>query len=94
MPADLPAKMLRRIPEKFLSSKLDDELILIQGDSGAFFSLKDVGLEIWQIIERPSSLSEISRELIEDYDVTQQECEAAVREFADDLVAAGLAEFV
>lgn len=90
---DRLARSLRRVPEKFLSSKVDDELILIQGDSGAFFSLKDVGLDIWDQIETPKALNDVARDLSDGYEVDPLECQAAVLKFADDLVRAGLAEY-
>lgn len=90
---DRLSQSLRRVPEKFLSSKVDDELILIQGDSGAFYSLKDVGLDIWDQIETPKQLHDVARDLSNSYEVDHDECQAAVLKFADDLVRAGLAEY-
>lgn len=90
--ADL-SQRLCPVPEKFLSSKIDDELILIQGDSGAFYSLTDIGLEIWEQMDAETTLAEITFRLTQRYDVEQSECSAAVAQFAYDLVQAGLAEY-
>lgn len=90
---DKLSRSLQRVPEKSLSSQVDDELILIQGDSGAFYSLKSVGLDIWEQIEAPKALNEIARDLNDSYEVDPLECQAAVLKFADDLVRAGLAEY-
>ena len=67
---------------------------MIHGDSGAFYSLTNVGLEIWEKIEEPKRLADVVRDLTESYDVEPEECEVAVHSFANELVRVGLAEYI
>ena len=82
---------LTKLPDKFLASEVDGELILIHGDSGQFFSIDNVGFEIWNLIDRKMSLEEMTDALLEQYDVPASECDQAVRRFAEELVDAGFA---
>lgn len=92
MPPVIPA--LRKRPDKFLSSEVDGEVILIHGDSGQFFALADVGLAVWQLLDRGQDLGAICRELDRRYEIEPAECRRAVEQFAGQLVDAGFAEFV
>lgn len=84
---------LTKLPDKFLASEVDGELILIHGDSGQFFSIDNVGLEIWNLIDRKISLEQVTDALLDQYDVAASECDQAVRRFAQELVDAGFARF-
>ncbi|RGP41515.1 hypothetical protein BPTFM16_01821 [Altererythrobacter insulae] len=86
-------RQIRKRTGKYLASEVDGELILIQGDSGAFYSLTDVGLEIWEKLDQLKTVEQISAALQDDYDVSADVCEQAVAEFTTSLVTAGLAEY-
>ena len=86
-------RQIRKRTDKYLASQVDGELILIQGDSGAFYSLSDVGLEIWEKLDQLKTVQQISAALQDDYDVSADVCEQAVTEFTTSLVTAGLAEY-
>ncbi len=84
---------LKKEPQSFLASEVDGELILVHGDTGGFFALKDVGFEIWKSFEDEADLEEICDNLQLSYDVPRQECEASVETFANQLVGAGFARW-
>lgn len=93
MSQSLAPRLLQQNSKKFIASKVDDELILVHGDTGAFYALDNVGLTIWDCIEEPKALDDISQHLQLQYEVDEAECNLALQKFADDLVRAGLAEF-
>ncbi len=72
---------------------VDDELILIHAGTGKFFSLKDTGLEIWNLLDTHNDLAAIGGELERRFDVDADACMAAVQAFADRLVEAGFARY-
>ena len=83
---------LRKVPASFQSTTMDGELIMISVDSGQFFALKDVGLEIWNALDSEPDLDRICHNLQADYDVGAEDCRKSVEAFADRLVAAGFVE--
>lgn len=84
---------LRKLPNRYIASQLDGELILIHGDTGAFYSIVDVGLEIWRMLDDGAEFDAICERLVASYDVDERECRAAVERFSNELVQAGFAEF-
>lgn len=84
---------LKKSSEKFLASEVDGELILVHGDTGAFFAVKDVGLDIWRKLDETGDLAIISEKLCREYEVSKEQCQQSVQRFAQELVDAGFAEF-
>lgn len=84
---------MKKLSQNFLSSEVDGELILVHGDTGGFFALKDVGLNIWRKLDGEADLDAISDQIYDEYDVTRDECRTSVAVFADQLVSAGFAEY-
>lgn len=87
-----PAR-IRKLPGNYIASEVDGELILIHGDTGSFFSIRDVGLEIWQLLDHSDELDRLCGQLVEEYEIEAQDCSAQIGAFARELVEAGLAEY-
>lgn len=83
-------RMIRKIPDSFIETRIDDELVLVQVDRGTFHSLKSSGLAIWDLIDgtrdRPAIVAALARE----FDVAPEQCDAEVLRFLDQLHKAGL----
>ena len=62
---------LLKLPESFSASTVDGELVMIHRDTGRFFALKDVGLRIWEELDRTSDLEEICRSVEQEYAVAR-----------------------
>lgn len=67
---------------------------MIDANSGKFFSIKGVGLDIWRALDERADLDSICEDLSGTYGISQTECGAAVDAFAGQLVSAGFAEFI
>ena len=85
--------LVRKSPQNFLATRLDDELILVHGKTGAFFSIKDHGLDIWEALDETGDLGEIAARMCRKYEVEPAVAEQDVGEFASSLVEAGFATF-
>jgi hypothetical protein len=72
---------------------IDDELVMIHAETGKFFSVKQTGLQIWNMLDSESELEAIERELERRYEVDTDACRTEVRAFADQLVEAGFARY-
>ena len=73
-----------------MESEVDGEVIALDVERGQCYGLNEVASRVWQLLETPMSIDEISVTLIEEYDVDGDECRAQVRELIDELVSAGL----
>lgn len=90
----MASRKVVKISERYEASPIDDELLLIDVDTGRFFALKDVGLRIWNLIDTEDDLDGIARMLCDEYEVAAQQARAGVEDFTASLVDAGFARFV
>lgn len=68
------------------TADLDGEAVMMDMDRGKYYNFNIVGSRIWQLIEKPISIREIVDELLNEFDIDQETCEAAVMKFVDRLV--------
>jgi hypothetical protein len=73
----------------WLSSKVGDELVMMSAKQGNYIGLSPIGARIWEIIETPCSMDALCAQLVDEYDVTIEECRSDVRAFLDDLMSHG-----
>lgn len=58
-----------------ISSDLDEDLVILDIEQGKYFSLNPVSKRIWEILENQKSQTEILTILLDEYQVTEEECE-------------------
>ncbi len=64
-----------------ISSKIQDEIIMVNVEQGNYFALNSVGSRIWELIESPQSIDAICSQLTEEYDITPEVCHDEVETF-------------
>lgn len=69
---------------------IDGEAVIINLDSGTYYSLQDSGAFIWRLLEQNASLQEIYTHLHRQYQGEPSEMEHAIGIFLDDLQREGL----
>ena len=57
-----------------------------------YFELNEVGARIWYLVQEPRSIQSILETLMEEYDVSVEQCEADILSLADQLLSRGLIE--
>lgn len=66
---------------------LDNETILMSTEGNRYFSLNSLGSYIWELLEKPRSLSDLVSAIQADYDVTEDQACQDATEFLDVLHA-------
>ena len=79
-----------RIPEHVLSRKLDDEMVLLNLDSGEYFGLNDTGTRVWELLADGRSRQEVINCLTEEFEVAAEDASGHVATLCDELLEAGL----
>ena len=74
--------------------RLDDEVIAIDLDSGAYFALDDVAADCWSILAAGGSLDDAIEAVVTRFAVAADEARSDLECFAQELVEAGLLERV
>jgi hypothetical protein len=61
-------------------------------DGGRYFSLNEVGAAVWEGLTRGLSLTEVSSELLESYEIDKETLRRDIERIVAELVAEGLLE--
>ncbi len=81
---DLSAQFLINKP-KVIQETFDDEVVIINLDSGNYYSLDKVGAEIWSLIEQRATAREMIAAIARRYEVERLELEKGVARFLTEL---------
>src|SRR5262245_24505182 len=83
----LPATSLVRNAD-IVTAPLDDEMIMLNVETGSYYALDPVGRRIWDLLERPTTFADLCTTLKAEYDVDDETCErevsSVVREMVDE----------
>lgn len=79
---------------RFVSAEVGEEIILLHLENGIYFGLDTVGARIWRLLETPTTVREIEKVLLEEYDVEAERCYEEVLRLLNDLIDEGLVETI
>ena len=79
-----------RIPEQVLTSKVGDETVLLNLQTGMYYSLDPVGTRFIELLQRTSRLDEVHHALLEQFDVSNAKLEADLLKLSQDMLTRGL----
>jgi pyrroloquinoline quinone biosynthesis protein D len=86
------SSMIRKTAGRFSETSIDGEVVVMNLDSGDFFSLTNTGKDIWELIDGQRSRDAILAELAEAYGSESTAIAADVDGFLAELREAGLVE--
>jgi hypothetical protein len=75
-----------------LSCDLAGEVAILDVKSGMYLGLNTVGARIWQLIQVPTTVDEICKAMVEEYDVAADRCRRDVLALLQELAAKGLVQ--
>jgi hypothetical protein len=81
--------MIRRA-EGFTTARVQEDLMMLNVEQGAYYSLDSIAAEIWNLLEQPARVSEIVERLRQLYDVTAEQCRSDVLEFLGEMQENGM----
>ena len=77
---------------EMIETEVDGELVALHIDNGSCYGFNSTATRIWAMIEQPRLLSELTEELVSEFEVDTATCEAQLRELLDELASDGLVE--
>ena len=84
-----------KVSQKVLSSKIDEEIILMSIEADSYFGLDAIATHIWELLSKqPSTINELVQILVEAYEVDEKTCRKDVLTFVDNMYARKLIEKV
>jgi hypothetical protein len=69
-----------------LESKIGEEVVMLDVNSGFYFGLNEVGSVIWGFLEHKKSFDELIEMLMAKYDVDREVCVAETQELLQHLI--------
>lgn len=76
--------------EGFTTAPVQNELMMLHIEQGAYYSLDPIAAEIWSILESPATVAEITDRLMKRYEVTPERCQADVLAFLEEMQTNGM----
>lgn len=77
-----------------LTADVDDAVMLLSIQNGAYFDMPNTGSHIWNAIETSKSVAQIVEGLLQVYDVDAEQCQRSVIGFLERLLDEGIVEIV
>ena len=75
-----------QVSQKVLSSKIDEEIILMSIEADSYFGLDAIATHIWELLSKqPATTNELVQILMEEYEVDEETCRKDVQTFVDDM---------
>ena len=72
--------------EGIVQAEIDGETVMMSIDSGEYYGLDPVASRIWAIIENPLSVQALKEKLLNEYDVSEEQCQSDVLKFLGEMV--------
>lgn len=64
---------------------LAGEKVMIDFESGKYFLVKGTGNDIWDMLQEEITPAQIIEKLLQEYDVSEEECEKSVMSFLEQM---------
>lgn len=71
--------------DDLLATDLDGETILMSIEQSAYYGMEKTARRIWELVEKPITVSDLCRQLAEEYRVDPQVCEQDTIAFLEEL---------
>jgi hypothetical protein len=79
-----------KIPEEVLTSKVGEEMILLNLQTGMYHSLDPVGTRFLELLQNTSQLDAVHHALLQEFDVPTAQLESDLLKLSQEMVGRGL----
>jgi len=73
--------MLYQRKKEMLSSRMDNETVMMHPESGKYFSLNPVATRIWEMLETPKTIEDLVKVLLDEFEAQPEVCKKETTEF-------------
>jgi hypothetical protein len=79
-----PDTVLQRKSD-LLFNEIDDEVVMLSIENNEYYGMDKVGSRIWELIKQPVSFKVLVAKLMEEYEVSEQQCSEDILTFLNKL---------
>lgn len=87
-----PKKIIYQRKPEVISGKLEDQIVMMDIEKGKYFSMNPVATRVWELLEESSSAGELCDQLLNEFEVSREQCFDEVQELLDKLIGLDLVE--
>lgn len=73
------------ISEQIIAKEVGVELVILDLATGTYLGLDAVGTRIWQLLREGKDLVEVCSIMVDEFDVSRNECERDIANFLEEL---------
>ena len=77
---------------ELIETEVDGELVALHIEKGTCYGFNGTATRIWAMIEQPRRLSDLTRELMTEFEVDEETCRTDLKALLDELAADDLVE--
>ena len=78
------------LSKNVFAQEIDEETIILDSETQEYFSINEIGKVIWSLIEEKKNLEEIKAEMLDMYEVPEEQIEKDLLNFIQALEQQGL----
>ena len=90
--AEISPKDIIQRRQSLVIQEIDGDVVILNLDSGEYYGLAEVGVEIWKRIEQPQNVQSLIDSLIADFEGDAEVIQADVLEFLNNMQEEGIIE--
>jgi hypothetical protein len=72
------------------SAELSSEVVILSMSEGVYFGLDGVGARIWSLVQRPTTLGEVTEVIVAEFEVEEEQAFADLCALAGEMATHGL----
>ncbi len=77
-----------QVSKEVLSSKIEEEIILMSVEADAYFGIDPIGSHIWDLLSKqPASINELVELLMQEYEIDKETCIQDVQSFINEMAS-------
>ncbi len=76
--------------KEILSAEVRNEVVLMSIEKGVYFGLNPVGDRVWSLLDELVAVQEVCATIVEEFEVTLEQCQEEVLEVLKDMREQGL----
>ena len=73
-----------------MEADVGDELVALEPNAGNCFGFNEVATVVWRSLSEPKSFDQLRTELLNEYEVSRQQCTEELHDLLNDMVDKGL----
>ena len=77
---------------ELMEADIGDELVALDASAGNCFGFNQVATSVWRRLAEPKTFDQLRDDLLNEYEVSREQCSNELRDLLDDMTAKGLVE--